>query len=87
MNSTIKIDSCFADESAAVKRERRLQRRHERERAHRASEIGEQREERLSRRIVVFFQSVDRKKTMLVQLRREKLDAEYPEQRDVRLSR
>ena len=50
MSSTINDVRVAPGESAEAKRERRLQRRCERERAHRASETAEQREERLSRR-------------------------------------
>ena len=49
MSSTINDVRVAPGESAEAKRERRLQRRRERERAHRASETAEQREERLSR--------------------------------------
>ena len=49
MSSVNDIGASFA-ESAEARRERRLQRRRERERAHCASETAEQWEERLSRR-------------------------------------
>ena len=59
------------------------------ERAHRASETAEQREERLSRRRIRdrarrAAQSVEQRQTLL-QLRRERLNDESGEERDVRL--
>ena len=89
MSSTINDVRVAPGESAEAKRERRLQRRRERERAHRASETAEQREERLSRRRIRdrarrAAQSVEQRQTLL-QLRRERLNDESGEERDVRL--
>ena len=82
MSSTINDVRVAPGESAEAKRERRLQRRRERERAHRASETAEQQEERLSRRRIRdgarrAAQSVEQRQTLL-QLRWERLRSPHP---------
>ena len=87
MSSTNDISVAPA-ESAEAKRVRRFQRRHEREKACCASETAEQREERLSRRRIRDrarreAQSVEQRQTLL-QCKRERLNAEFSEERDTR---